>query len=326
MEGSVRSSGDSLRITANLIDTIDGFQIWAESFDRTPDDILALQSDIAERIVTEMNVELVSGELARLQQNTTNSSDAYALFLRAQAAPRSSKEDVLTRIRLFEQSLELDPDFSAALAAMAVDYARMGRIGMEDRDIVYPKAEELARRAIAANEDYSGAYLALSTVHRFRGEFEESLALVEKALSISPNDADAIMYKGRMLRLLPDRAEEAVATIKSAMRRNPYYPPDYLAQLSWAYFAAGHFEEAHQTGLQYAELRPNHDHAHWRLAMTYSVLGLQEEAAAEVAETLRLNPKRTISNTIEFSPYAESNIPLIQTEIDAMRKAGFPEE
>ena len=233
MEGSVRSSGDRLRITSNLIDAVEGYQIWADSYDRQLDDVFALQTDIAEKIVTELNVELVSGELARLQQSTTDNIDAYALFLRAQAAPRSSREDVLARIKLYDQSLALDPGFSAALAAKSVDYARMGRIGMEDRDVVYPLAEDLARQAIGADEGYSGAYLALSTVYRFRGEFDRSLDLVEQALALSPNSADAILYKGRMLRLLPGRAEEAIATIKSAMRINPYYPPDYLAQLSW---------------------------------------------------------------------------------------------
>ncbi len=209
---------------------------------------------------------------------------------------------------------------------MAINYARMGRIGLEDRDLAYSRAEELSLKAIAADEAYSGAYLALSTVHRFRGEFEESLALVEKALSLAPSDANAIMYKGRMLRLLPGRAEEAITTIKSAMRLNPFYPANYLSQLSWAYFAAGRYQEAHDVGLEYATRRPNRDHAHWRLAMTYSILGHPDKAHDEAEETLRLNPNRTIAKTLKLSPYANSNPALIGVEIEAMRAAGFPEK
>lgn len=326
MEGSVRSSGGQARITAQLIDAVEGHHIWAESYDRKIDDILTLQSEIAQKIVNELNVELVSGELARLQRGTTSSAEAYAIFLRAEAAPRNTRENIFARIKLYEKALELDPGFSAAWAAMAINYARMGRIGLEDRDLAYPKAEELSLEAIAVDETYSGAYLALSTVHRFRGEFEDSLALVEKALSLAPSDANAIMYKGRMLRLLPGRAEEAVATIKSAMRLNPYYPADYLSQLSWAYFAAGRYQEAHDVGLEYATRQPNRDHAHWRLAMTYSILGQPENAHAEAEETLRLNPNRTIAMTLKLSPYANSNPALIRAEIEAMRAAGFPEQ
>lgn len=129
-----------------------------------------------------------------------------------------------------------------------------------------------------------------------------------------------------MLRLLPGRAEEAIATIKQAMRLNPYYPPDYLSQLSWAYFAAERYQEAHEIGLDYAELRPNHDHAHWRLAMTYAILGEPEKAAQEAAATLRLNPSRTIAWTLDASPYSASNTALMSAEIAAMRAAGFPEQ
>jgi len=326
MDGSVRGSAERVRITANLADALDGHQVWADSYDRALGDVLALQSEIARRIVTELNVELVSGELARLQESTTSDPKAYALFLEAQAAPRSSREDVLRRIRLYEDSLARDPGFAAALAAWAVDLARMGRTGMADRDEVYPQAEEIAQAAIEADPGYSGGYLALSTVYRFRGEFERSLELVEQALEIAPNDADAIMYRGRMLRLLPGRAEEAIATIKQAMRLNPYYPPDYLSQLSWAYFAAERYQEAHEIGLDYAELRPNHDHAHWRLAMTYAILGEPEKAAQEAAATLRLNPSRTIAWTLDASPYSASNTALMSAEIAAMRAAGFPEK
>lgn len=325
MDGSVRGSKDRVRITANLADALDGRQLWAHTYDRALGDVLALQSEIASRIVTELNVKLVSGELARLQENTTSDPEAYALFLEAQAAPRSSREDVLRRIRLYQESLARDPGFAAALAAWATDLARMGRTGMADRDVVYPQAEELSQSAIDADPGYSGGYLALSTVHRFRGEFERSLELVEQALEIAPNDADAIMYKGRMLRLLPGRAEEAIATIEQAMRLNPFYPPDYLSQLSWAYFAAQRYQEAHDIGLDYARLRPHHDHAHWRLAMTYSILGQAEKAAQEVAATLRLNPSRTIAATMAASPYSQSNTALMSAEIEAMRAAGFPE-
>jgi adenylate cyclase len=326
LEGSVRASGDRMRITAQLIDAVEGHHVWAESYDRQIGDILSLQSEIAQMIVKELDVELVSGELARLQRGTTSSSEAYAIFLRAEAAPRNTKENVLSRIKLYETALELDPSFAAAWAAMAIDYARMGRIGLEDRDLAYAKAQNYAGKAVAADSTYSGAYLALSTVHRFRGEFEESLALVEKALSLAPSDANAILYKGRMLRLLPGRAEEAISTIKSAMRLNPYYPANYLSQLSWAYFAAGRYQEAHDVGLEYVKRQPNRDHAHWRLAMTYSILGHPEKAELEVEETLRLNPNRTIAKTLKLSPYALSNPALIGAEIDAMRAAGFPEK
>ena len=109
------------------------------------------------------------------------------------------------------------------------------------------------------------------------------------------------------------------------MRLNPHYPADYVSQLGWAYFAAGMIKEAHQAALEYAARQPNRDHAHWRLAMTYALLGKMDEAHAEAAEAVRINPSRTISNHVRLAPYADSNPELMQLEIEAMRKAGFPE-
>jgi TolB-like protein/Tfp pilus assembly protein PilF len=326
LEGSVRKSGPKLRFTAQLIDTVKGHHMWAESYDRELKEILTLQSEIALQIVTELDVKLVSGELARLQRGTTSSPDAYEAFLKAEAAPTDTKENNVAQIRMYLQATKLDSNFAAAWAAAAIRQARLGRIGLEDRDVAYRKAETLARKAIAANDTYPGAYLALSTVHRFRGEFKESLKLVEKAIALAPNDAEAIMYKGRMLRLLPGRASEAIPLIKSAMRLNPHYPPVYVAQLSWAYFAAGRYPEAHETALEYAKRKPNRDHAHWRLALTHSLLGQPDKARDAAARAIQLNPNRTIERTIKLSPYAKSNPALLKAEIEAMRAAGFPEK
>jgi adenylate cyclase len=325
LEGSIQSSGDKKRIRAHLIDALAGNQIWAENYDRKVADVFALQSELALKIVTELDVELVSGERARLMRSTTSNPEAYEIFLKANAAPTATRENVLAQIQTYLKAAEIDPGFSAAWAAAANQQARMGRIGMEDREVAYKKAEELARMAIRVNDAYSGAYLALSTIHRFRGNFDRSMELVEKALSLSPNDADAVMYKGRMLRFFPGRADEAVTLIKSAMRLNPHYPADYVAQLSWAYFAAGHYKEAHEAALQYAALRPNRDHSHWRLALTYSLLGQPAQARAAAEEALRINPKRTIANTLRLTPYAKTNPELLNAEIEAMRASGFPE-
>lgn len=325
LEGSVRVDGKNSRFSAHLVDAVDGNQIWAESYDREIKDLLALQSEIAGEIVSEMDVNLVPDDRARLQRQTTASPEAYELFLRGQAAPSDTQENNLAKIRLYEEAVSLDPKFSAALAASSITHSMSGRLGWEDPETAYEAGEELANRAIVADNGYSGAYLALSTVHRFRGEFEESLALVEKALALAPNNAEAIMYKGRMLRVLRGRAEEAIPLIKSAMRLNPHYPADYVSQLGWAYFAAGMIEEAHHAALEYAVRQPNRDHAHWRLAMTYALLGKMDEARAEAAEAVRINPNRTISSHVRLAPYADSNPELMQLEIEAMRKAGFPE-
>jgi len=326
LEGSVRKSGPKVRFTVQLVDAVAGYEVWAETYDRELKDVLALQSDIALKIATELDVKLVSGERARIQRGTTLSLEAYEALLKAEAAPKDTRENNLAQIRMFESATKIDPHFAAAYAGAAIRQAQMGRVGFEEAEVAYREAELLARKAIEVNDTYPGGYLALSAVYRFRGEFEKSLELVEKAIDLAPNDAEAIMYKGRMLRLLPGRASEAIPLIKSAMRLNPRYPAVYVAQLSWAYFAAGQYKEAHDTALEYARRRPNSDHAHWRLALTYSLLGQPEKARAAAAQTLSINPRRTIKKTIELSPYAKSNPELLAAEIHAMRAAGFPEE
>jgi TolB-like protein len=217
LEGSVRVDGDNSRFSVHLIDAVGGNQIWAESFDREIKDLLALQSEVAGQIVSELDVNLVPDDRARLQRQTTNNPEAYELFLRGQAAPANTLENNLAKIKLYDEAVSLDPEFSAALAASSIRHSMSGRLGWEDPEAAYGKGEELANKAIAADNAFSGAYLALSTVHRFRREFEQSLALVEKAIALARNNAEAVMYKGRMLRLLRGRAGEAVPLVRHQM-------------------------------------------------------------------------------------------------------------
>ncbi len=110
------------------------------------------------------------------------------------------------------------------------------------------------------------------------------------------------------------------------MRLYPHFPAGYVAQLGWAYLAAGRYQEAHEAYLEFASRRPNIFIPHLNLAMTYSLLGQPEKASAEAAESLRINPGRTIAQHIKLAPYRDSNPALIKVEVDAMRAAGFPEE
>ncbi len=326
LEGSVRRSGEYVRVNAQLIDAVAGNHLWAESYDRELTDIFALQSEIALKIVTELEVKLASGEMARLQRRTTSSPEAYELFLRSREAwflSGHEKEDLLAALQLTERAIELDPNFTAAWAELSRQYAVLGRNEILERDQAFEEAEKLARKAIALDDTFAGGYSSLSFTFLVQGEIEQAITFNEKALALAPNDAEAARSLGRLLNWT-GRSEEAISVLKRAMRLHPYYTPNYPLQLGWAFLAAGHYEEAHEAFLEYAARQPNSFNPHLKLAMTYSLLGQPEKARAEAAESLRIHP-RTIAQHIKLAPYRDSNPALMKVEVDAMRAAGFPE-
>jgi len=199
LEGSVRKSGDRVRITAQLLDASSDAQIWAERFDRTLDDIFAIQDEISEAIVSALKVKLAPEERRAIEQKATTNAEAYELFVMARQFSRSGSERMQPIIeRLCEKVVELDPNFAAAWALKAFVQAEM-----KQRDVHRPDSDggfEAAERAIALDPDLAEGHAAMAEVVG-RGnniDFSAGEAHVRKALELDPECYEANLYAGYM--------------------------------------------------------------------------------------------------------------------------------
>ena len=193
VEGSVRKSGNRIRINAQLVDGSTGHPIWAERFDRDLTDIFDLQDQITEAIVAALKVRLVPSERAAIQSRPTNDPEAYELYLQARYHhTRLDRRNFEIASRLAQKALDIDPDFGMAWALLAI--SRTGLYGLSGS---IEHGLEAAERALALNPDLAEALAAKAFVLAGLGRFDEAFELHERSLELDPNSYDVRFLYGR---------------------------------------------------------------------------------------------------------------------------------
>jgi adenylate cyclase len=321
LEGSVRKAGQRMRITAQLIDATTGGHLWAERYDRELTDIFALQDEVTQQIVSALKVQLTQGEQERLGHAQTNNVEAYEYFLRGLEyhTHRAQETNVKAR-QMFEQAIALDPNFAAAYAWLARAHAVAFFSQWTKEPAALDQALELAQQAIALDASLPTAHETLGYVYLGKRQFAEALAESEQAVQLAPNDADAIATLGEMM-LCVGRPEEAIPLIEQAMRLNPHYPASYLSSLGLSYRVTGRLEEAIPILKRVLTRNPDHIVAHSTLTNIYIELGREDEARAEAAEILRINPNFTTEGARQAWPVQDQKE--VERALAALRKAGL---
>jgi len=236
IEGSVRKSGDRLRITAQLIDAADGSHLWSDSYDRTMDDVFAIQTEIAEAIAGELRVPLGLDDPANLVTPTAD-LEAYDLYLAGRAQMRKRQESLREAVRLLEAAVARDSSWAPAWAGLAeanelLTWYPEAIDGLpadeEGREAVYLQlwrdAEAAARRALELDPGNASALVALGSVSRNRRDWDAAEAAYRRAIAIDPDNPEAHQQYGEMLmdvgRIAEGRraAERAVRLDRSAVR------------------------------------------------------------------------------------------------------------
>jgi non-specific serine/threonine protein kinase len=188
--GSVRRLGNRARISAQLVRAADGHILWAERFDRTLEDLFAVQEEVSRRIVDALQVTLRPGEREILGRVPTRNTEAYALYLRARELLGKSRAENLRAERLLEQALDLDPSFALAHAALGECYAVGGLRWWADLAVA-DRALDCARRALELEPGLPDAYYVEMMVRRLQGRPEEVLRAIEQVLATNPDDGQA---------------------------------------------------------------------------------------------------------------------------------------
>jgi TolB-like protein len=221
VEGSVRKAGDRLRITAQLIDTRDGSHLWSEQYDRTLDDVFAIQTEIAEAIAAELRVPLGLDDPDDLVTPTAD-LEAYDLYLAGRSRMRERGDGVAEAIRLYEAAIARDSSWAPAWAGLAESRATLpwylpgpyaDRPWAENLDA----AERAAERALALDPSNATAWVALGNVHRERWDWQEAEVAYGRAFSLDPDNVEAHQQYAEYLANV-GRLDEALEAARRALQ------------------------------------------------------------------------------------------------------------
>ena len=289
LEGSVRRSGNRVRVTAQLIDAETDAHLWAERFDRDTGDLFALQDEITSRIAFALNLELIGAEAAR----PTELPDALDYILRGRAAYAKphSRDSHAEAISLYERALALDPCSLEAQSQLATALADRANTRMTDSaaaDIA--RAEELIGKALAVSPFDPLAHFAKGEALRVKGRPEEAIPEYETVLAFNRNETGALFPLG-WCKLLTGSIEEIIPLAEQAIRlspRDPYIANRY-SRIGWVHLLQSHTDEAILWLEKARSANPALPSVHASLASAYALNGETERAAAELAEARRLS-------------------------------------
>lgn len=323
VEGSVRRSGDSVRITAQLNEVATGSHLWAERYDRKLADMFAMQDEITEAIVAAIEPHLYAAENFRASRKLPDSLDAWDLLMRALSHFwRLTRQDNVVAQALLEKAVAIDPGYGRALGVLATSHAFGGHMGWEDIATIAPIAEAAARAAIVADSEDPWAHLALGSVHLYGRRFEESIAAFETALRLNPSFSLAQGYYGLVL-CYCGRWKEGALAAERALRLSPRDPfsATYYGIGGYAQFVGRNYEEAMRLarlGVQRADYFVG---AHRVLTAAAAMAGQSDTAEAALRELRRVQPNISlawIASQIPTKDEAER-----EHYLDAFRRAGL---
>jgi len=339
VEGSVRRLIDSIRITAQLIDTTDGAHLWAERYDRSPNEIFAMQDEVVQAIVRTFAGRLEFAATERAKRRPTNSLAAYDCFLRAHEhmwrvyydSDAFYSDGTADARRMCERALQLDPRYARAHACLGIvslfDWFYGGR--KEDLD----NAVDSARTAVGLDDGDGYCHAALGSIYQKRAEYDLAEFHLRKAVALNPNDADTICFMGIYLSYA-GQPLQAIEWLERAMRRNPFCPDLYYEALSMAHYLAHQFENGIASSRRIRKL------SSWGrayLAACLAQLGRLDAARAEISEYTR-EAGRTADmgepgNAVRLETHiaalvadlrSHKNPSDVELWLDGLRKAGLP--
>jgi TolB-like protein len=297
LEGSVRKSGERVRINAQLIDALAGGHLWADRFDGTVHDVFELQDSVGAQIVKVLAVELSQSERKHLEKVHTDNLEAYELFVRAKATPYPPIPPRIEAAKeMFAAVVEMAPDYAGGYAGEAAMVAFGALFSPGDPSQAGARAVDIARHAIDLDEAFAWSYTALGMGLLLQRKYEEAVEAAGQTIALQPNDADGYAYLGLITGLSGDTSE-GVRLLEEAIRLNPrFFAGPYWNILGMIHALAGNAGaalDALETNIrQRGPLAPP---AYCSRAVAYAAMGKLEEAREVVEEMLSTFPDFRLS-------------------------------
>jgi adenylate cyclase len=307
LEGSVRRSGDEVRIVAQLIDARTDEHLWAETYDRGIQDVLKIQADVARRIAQALEAELSPVQMAELSEAEID-PEAYSLYLKGRELANSDEPaDIERAAGLFSDALAIDSTFTFAYSALAETLGEVGmRWGLEADPVVVavPRVDSMLRVALSKVPRAPEVQTYEVREQLGRWDYDRAVESGRRAAEQNPNHAPArhayAMVLGRR-----GEYDAALRQLEAARARDPHSPA-IQTDLGEVYFAAGQFEDAMRELRTTVERFPEHVEARINLALVYRAQGLRGDALAEIRRAAQLAPDNPVALGLLGQILAES--------------------
>lgn len=288
LEGSVRRSKDRIRIVSQLIDASSDEHIWADTFDRDLKDIFEIQSDVAQQIAVALKAKLSPSEKQRIEKQPTQNLAAYDYYLKGrESINRINKEANQKAIELFQNAIQLDPNFALAYAGLADAYSL--QILYDTPDSILDTSIAISNKAISLDPNLADGYVALGYAYHFKGWHRKALEAERKAIELNPNNARAAGVLGKILWLV-GRLDESLYWVKK------YHQLDPTSKVAYRYVGDVYrlltdFPEAKKWYKNCLALDPMYGECNSLLMYTYELEGNKQEIETHKQTLLSFNPK-----------------------------------
>ena len=306
LEGSVRKSGNRLRITAQLINVSDSSHLWSERYDREMEDIFDIQDEISLAIVDNLKVKLLGKEKAAIAKRYTEDLEAYNLYLKGSYYWQIlTKEGFDKAIECYEQALKKDPHYALAYTGLVLR-ARLGSMfGNVSPNEAYPKVKEYAKKALEIDNTLAEAYLSLGILHMtYDWNWKEAEREFKQALQLNPNSSLIHLYYSLLL-TFNGRHDEAILEVKQAQELDPL--SSFINTIAGTVlFYAGRYDEAIEELQMTISMNPEYFLSHTYLGLAYREKLMFEEAIAEYEKAVEFSGGDQMAIAILASAYYES--------------------
>jgi TolB-like protein/Tfp pilus assembly protein PilF len=320
LEGSVRKTGDKVRITAQLINAQTNHHLWADRYDRELKDIFALQDEITIKILTALQVKLTEGEQVRIWGKKVENLDVYLKILELRSLwAEGTKESHIRHGQIAQEVIDMAPEWVGGYRNLAWHHWYLAKVGKSPRESM-GKAFKLAKKVLHMDESDSSSHALVGQIYLLMRKYEEAIAAGERSVELDPNGA---MVRGLLGMTLSyaDRPDEAISHLTHAIRINPFAPYWYFYRLGQCYMQKGAYEKALKEYKKALQRAPNAFSIHAHLAALYVLMDRKEEGRAAAKKVFELYPKFSldrISKTLTFK-----NKDFFRLFVVSMRKAGL---
>ena len=323
LEGSIQTSGDRVRVTAQLIEAATDIHVWSERYDRALDDIFDVQNEVTQKIAAALGGQsgaVAVADTVSARRKAPANLQAYDYYLLGvESFLRFTKEDYSKAEELLKKAIELDPQFARAHRGLGVVYfVQAGWGWVENAPAWFEKAKVTLLKAVALDPTDNWAYAILGQVYMQLSELDRGLAAFEQSFILNPNDPDMLALYGPQL-VMVGRANEGVEMVNRAFRLNPHHPDWYNICVD-PFYATGDYQQVVTMTRRFSGQLSVW---HWAvLALAYAQLGQQKEAATALADFTRRFPdpsfERLLSDVGEFR-----DDPTLARYLDGARKVGL---
>jgi adenylate cyclase len=319
VEGSVRQTGNRVRVIAQLVNT-DGRVLWSARFDEAIADLFALQDKITTQIAGALAVRVTQIEQQRVFAKPTESLEAYDYVLRARPAlQRPARANIVEARAHLGHAIQLDPNYAAAYAALAETYFIAVSMGWAESPTAFlSRAEEMASKALSLNDTEVRARIILGRVHIFYHRYEQATAEIDRAIAANPNDALGLAGRGNIL-MWAGQTDAAIETLELAQRIDPELNVMDRFALSLSYYLKRRYDAAIDQAERDLSKTAGANSSRILLAAAYAQQNRTEDAARVVAMIRRVDP------TFDPQVFGTKLLNAIDLEHlrDGFRKAGI---